>query len=187
MTDIFRRQLIRGRIRGRHLALRPPWAPDEAVFVDACDRCGDCLRACPEGVIVQGSGGFPEMDFREQGCSLCGECVTACRGKALAGDPSRDRPWDTVAEIRADCLAEKGVVCRSCGEACDERAIRFALRVGGAALPRLDAGRCTGCGCCIGVCPVKAVRIRRGAAGTVDGPREPRPSASDGQREVRAG
>jgi ferredoxin-type protein NapF len=51
------------------------------------------------------------------------------------------------------------VVCRSCGEVCDESAIRFKLEVGGIARPLLDQEQCNGCGACFAVCPVRAVRI----------------------------
>ncbi|MEA3275074.1 MAG: ferredoxin-type protein NapF [Pseudomonadota bacterium] len=139
--------------------MRPPWAAAEDAFLTGCDRCGDCISSCPERVIRLGDGGFPEVDFATGGCSFCGECAAACRGKALTGDPEHDRPWGLVAEISGNCLAHGGVVCRSCGEVCDERAIRFRLRVGGAAEPLLHADRCTGCGMCFGVCPVRAVKL----------------------------
>jgi ferredoxin-type protein NapF len=173
--DLSRRLLLRGDISGNCLPLRPPWARVEADFTARCDRCGDCLTACPEGVIRPGSGGFPEMGFDARGCSLCGECVSACGGKALTGDPAKDAPWDLNAAIGAGCLAHKGVVCRSCGEACAESAIRFRLRVGGAAEPLLDREACTGCGWCVGVCPVGAIEIAR-ADGSVQ--------ASQGERRT---
>lgn len=138
------------------------------IFVASCDRCDDCIRACPERVIRAGSGGFPEMDFSSRGCSLCGECVRVCAGKALKGDPADDKPWALVAEIAQGCLARRGVVCRSCGEACGDGAIRFRLRVGGAADPLLDRNACTGCGACVGICPVRAVQMVAG--GGPDGP-----------------
>jgi ferredoxin-type protein NapF len=146
--------------------VRPPWALVEEVFTSRCDRCGDCVRACPERVIRLGSGGFPEMDFSARGCCLCGDCVSICGGKALAGDPVADKPWDLVAQVGDACLARRGVVCRSCGEACSEGAVRFRLRVGGAAEPMLDEARCTGCGWCVGVCPVRAVRVAAAAGGS---------------------
>jgi ferredoxin-type protein NapF len=184
MTDMYRRRFLRGDLGSKHLPIRPPWAVSEGELEAACDRCGDCVRVCSERVIVQGSGGFPEMDFSERGCSLCGECLAACRGRALRGDPRTDRPWHTTAVIGAGCLAARGVVCRSCGEVCAERAIRFEVRVGGAALPRLDTERCTGCGCCVGVCPVLVIRIQpRAAAGEV-GPGRPPPVTAQPNREV---
>jgi ferredoxin-type protein NapF len=162
-VDLSRRRLLRGAGAGTAPPRRPPWAPAETDFTAQCDRCGDCVPACPEGVIRLGSGGFPELDFAVRGCTLCGDCLAVCGGKAMRGDPATDAPWDLVAEIGEGCIAFRGVVCRSCGEACGEGAIRFRLRVGGAAEPRLYADACTGCGCCVGVCPVQAVRVIAGA------------------------
>ena len=168
-TDLSRRRLLRGAVTGRCSPIRPPWAVDEAKFTGRCDRCADCVDACEERVIRCGSGGFPEVDFSERGCTLCGACASACDGKALSGDPEQDRPWYLIAEIANACLANRGVVCRSCGEVCDERAIRFESRIGGAALPRLDADLCTGCGCCVAVCPAKAIDVKSLPAVPADG------------------
>jgi len=158
-VDLSRRRLLRGTLAGTASPRRPPWALAEKDFTAHCDRCGDCITACPEGIIRAGSGGFPEVDFGARGCSLCGDCLTACGVKALRRDPEEGAPWDLAAEIGAACIAHYGVVCRSCGEACGEGAIRFRLRVGGAAEPMLDRDLCTGCGWCVGVCPVRAVRV----------------------------
>ena len=166
-VNLFRRRLLRGAIAETASPRRPPWAPAEADFTARCDRCGDCIPTCPEGIIRAGSGGFPEVDFAARGCTLCGDCLAACHGKALRGDPEKDPPWHLVADIGAACIARLGVICRSCGEACGEGAIRFRLRVGGAAEPLLYGEACTGCGWCIGVCPVQAVRVIAG--GRADG------------------
>jgi len=37
--------------------LRPPGALDEAKFVGVCTRCGNCLRACPSGIIKRDTRG----------------------------------------------------------------------------------------------------------------------------------
>ncbi len=62
------------------------------------------------------------------------------------------------AAIASRCLSLEGVACRICGEHCDAGAIRFHLRVGGAALPEVTAD-CTGCGTCVGVCPAAAISM----------------------------
>ena len=79
----------------------------------------------------------------------------------MQGVPGRDLPWSLAVEIAGSCLANRGVVCRSCGEACDEGAIRFRLRVGSAAEPQVEQAACTGCGYCVSVCPVQALRVTR--------------------------
>lgn len=55
------------------------------------------------------------------------------------------------------CLAYGNVVCRSCGEACEAGAIAFRPRLGGAAVPEIDLGKCTECGACVAPCPAKAI------------------------------
>lgn len=159
MSGISRRQLFRGDLTGRRRPQRPPWALPEAEFAVACDRCGDCVRVCPERVIRVGAGGFPETDFRAAGCSLCLDCVRACGGRALTGDPQRERPFPVALAIGPTCLALRGVVCRACGEACDAGAIGFRLRVGGAAEPRVETNLCSGCGVCLARCPVGALGL----------------------------
>ena len=58
------------------------------------------------------------------------------------------------------CLPSRGVVCRSCGEACETAAISFRPAPRGMSLPVLDAERCTGCGDCVAICPVGALALR---------------------------
>ena len=100
------------------------------------------------------------LDFRTGGCDFCGDCVRACQPGALERDPMADAPpWDLKLLFLDSCLSLNAVVCRSCGEACDERAIRFELRTGGNALPLLNREICTGCGECISVCPNDSIRI----------------------------
>lgn len=164
-----RRAFLRGRIRAE-APIRPPWSPAEADFVDACDRCGDCVRACLAGILGIGSGGFPETRFDRAGCSLCGDCLIACGGKVLRGDPASDRPWPLQAAIGEGCLVEAGVICRGCGDVCDTRAIRFTPRVAAPAVPRLDPGLCNGCGECLSRCPAGALRMVPRPSGPPDDP-----------------
>jgi ferredoxin-type protein NapF len=144
---------------------RPPWSIEEALFVERCNRCDDCLRACPTGLLASGPGGFPLADFTAAHCSFCGDCVRVCATGALSGETTL-APWRFGIEVGEDCLAIRRVDCRACGEACEAGAIRFRLRIGGAALPEVDNGACTGCGACIAPCPVSAVR-RIASASTV--------------------
>lgn len=157
-TGSTRRAFLLGRGRVR-TAIRPPWAFPEARFLDACERCGDCLRVCETRIIRTGAGGYPEVSFEQAGCTLCGDCAVVCKGRALSTDPASVRPWGHRVRISEGCLSRLGVVCRSCVEACDERAIRFRPKVGRSALPSLEGALCTGCGQCLGRCPVNAIQI----------------------------
>ena len=162
MSDpINRAQFLRGDLRGERLAIRPPWAKPETFFIDLCSRCDDCIRRCPQGIVRRGAGGYPRIDFTLGPCTFCGDCVRSCRHDALAfsDDPSQPA-WSLKVEIKTDCLARNGVVCRSCGERCAEQAIRFRLQTGGRALPEVDDTACSGCGECVSVCPNGSVQLR---------------------------
>ena len=164
-ASINRTQFLRGDFSGRGQPCRPPWSPAEAVFADRCERCGDCARACPEGILRDGRGGYPEVDFARGGCTFCGDCLTACGGRVLFGLAQKpDGAWYHKAIVEGGCLSIRGVVCRSCGEACDTSAIRFKLELGGIARPVLNRDGCTGCGACLSVCPVQAIRLGPSAA-----------------------
>ena len=139
---------------------RPPWALPEERFVASCTRCDGCIDRCPEGILVRGAGGFPELDFGRGGCLFCGDCLQACEAGALAStDPVPETAWSLRASIDERCLSAQGVVCRTCGDLCETGAIRFRLQPGGRALPELDRGACTGCGACLAVCPAQAITL----------------------------
>jgi ferredoxin-type protein NapF len=128
----------------------------EARFTDACTRCGDCERACPQRILVRGDGGFPEVDFRRGECTFCGRCVEACVAEAFVS--RAQPPWLAFAGVAADCLARRGVVCQTCGDACEARALRFQHKSGHRVpVPVIDAAVCTGCGACVASCPVNAI------------------------------
>ena len=158
--NVSRAQLLSGDIRGEKSVFRPPWALTEVEFVTCCTGCGDCVAACPDNLIVEGRGKLPQMDFNRGGCDFCEACLAVCEPGALKQDKTSDSPpWTIQAAIQSSCLSINAVICRSCGEVCDERAIRFKLEVGGVAIPQLDLDQCTGCGACFAVCPIRAVTL----------------------------
>lgn len=165
MVDSRRRSFLRGDVRSVMAAdaaatPRPPWSlhPDSA-FIEHCTRCGDCVRACPRGVLSSGDGGFPQISFAAAGCSLCGDCAKACPTGAI-DRARRAEAFEWRVQIDAMCLNRRGVECRVCGDACEARALRFVPARGGIAELQVDTAACTGCGDCVAVCPVGAITLR---------------------------
>jgi len=148
-----RRDFLRG--RNADPPLRPPWALAESEFTDRCTRCGECERACPQDIVRRGDGGFPEVDLRGGECTFCGRCADACEAGAFGS--RAERPWQLRIAISDACFARRGVLCRSCGDACAHRAIAFRHAGSPIPAPIVDAQACTGCGACIGVCPADAI------------------------------
>ncbi|QOC22451.1 ferredoxin-type protein NapF [Wenzhouxiangella sp. AB-CW3] len=142
------------RLVGRKPALRPPWTA--ADFADRCTGCGDCIPVCPEGVLVAGRAGIPQMAPRGDGCIQCGACVEACEEGVFEVDRPAF-PWQVAISER--CLTHIGVSCRSCEEACPEMAIGFRLAPGGVSRPFIDQDACTGCSACLPVCPQQAIEL----------------------------
>jgi ferredoxin-type protein NapF len=159
VVDLSRRGFLRGRVRPK-AEIRPPWALSESEFVDRCTRCNDCLKACPQGILVPGEGGYPTVDFSRGECTFCADCVAACQPRALLRSGEDTWPWPYKAQVSEACLPKKGVECRVCGDFCDVRAIRFTPRIGGNPLPDIDTETCTGCGACVAPCPATAISIR---------------------------
>lgn len=157
--DPSRRAFLLGR-RAAPAALRPPWALAETDFLQRCTRCAACVTACPEQVLQHDTQGYPRFLPQRGECTFCGDCAAACGPGAL--DAARPQPWDYRARVGTACLAHRGVVCQACRDACASQAIRFAPAAVPAA-PQLDLARCSGCGACVGACPVNALVLGSGA------------------------
>jgi len=154
---ISRRHLFRGILGGtekhfeqesKRLATRPPFAAPEHLFVSVCNGCGDCVAACPNGVlqIVEGK---VTLDLGYSSCSFCGHCADACSQQAL----HRAFPADT--ELRpiflSSCIQNSNQACECCQQACPQQAISSTLQV--------DPLRCNGCGECQLSCFVSAITL----------------------------
>lgn len=154
-VPLTRRALLFGQPPGGTVALRPPWATEPHLFADRCTRCDDCVRACPEQVLVRDSDGLPRFEPARGECTFCGDCASACGSGALQASVSP--PWELRARVADGCLPGHGVVCASCREVCPESAIH--VPPGGRGAATVDAERCTGCGACVGICPVGAIAL----------------------------
>lgn len=55
-------------------------APQLAYLERKCESCGECVRACPNGVHEIADG---EHLLHRERCTLCGRCIEACMPAAL--------------------------------------------------------------------------------------------------------
>jgi len=135
-------------------------APDQR-FTEACTRCKACLPACPNGILIQGRGGFPRSISPARMRVLRGLCPGLHTRRARSA--GEYRPLGDQGQYRRFLPDPTRVVCRTCGEQCETGAIRFHIGARGVATPTLDAAQCTGCGACIAPCPSAAIRVCRAA------------------------
>ncbi|SEH86768.1 ferredoxin-type protein NapF [Rhizobium tibeticum] len=152
---ISRRQFFSGSRAAVHVRVCPPGTSIEKL-IEACSGCGLCEERCPTG-IIRLTDGLPFVDFTLGECTFCDECRQACPEPVFSSAHLEQFPH--VAVIGAECLAKRNIACQSCGEACPLQAIRFRPRIGGPFVPELDFDVCSGCGGCIGICPVGAIAI----------------------------
>ena len=158
---VSRLQFLTGDFTGKRLVIRPPWALQEHQFVRLCSGCGECVEYCPSAILRKGRAGFPVVDFRAGECIFCGECVARCDTGALQPPHNQtDAPWQLQAVIGDRCLAMQQVICRTCAEFCESRAIQFRLSAARVPQPDLIESRCTGCGACYASCPADAISFR---------------------------
>lgn len=155
--------------------MRPPGALDETRFCGVCVRCGNCIRACPTGILhaelgETGLAGFlsPAVRFGPGYCREdCCRCGEACPSGAIArfspGDKRSARIG--VAKVEVDiCLLTSNRECSICKNACPYEAITTAWSDEEYTLAlKIDPSRCPGCGACEVACPTsprKAIAVR---------------------------
>src|SRR5690606_41238976 len=107
-----RRAFRRGRARAE-TPLRSPWALAEGDFTNMCTACHACLSACPEQVLVRGSGGYPVFDPGRGECTFCGACEAACEPRAMRRDAGQAL-WTTAAHDPRASLPLHVLHCTSC-------------------------------------------------------------------------
>jgi ferredoxin len=161
------RGLLHKKLQGR--LIRPPGAVPEPEFLNACVRCGLCMKVCPTGGLqptlfeagVEGAWSprlVPRIGGCEKNCNLCGQ---HCPTGAIRNLPLEEKSYarlGTAVIDRSRCIAwEQNRVCLVCDEACQYNAIEtFSETIQGQALlrPFVDERLCVGCGICESRCPV---------------------------------
>ncbi|HET9942248.1 MAG TPA: 4Fe-4S dicluster domain-containing protein [Terriglobia bacterium] len=130
--------------------LRPPGAIGEAIFLERCTKCSDCMKACPHESIVIHQDGTPVIYPDQMPCYLCDDtpCIAACATEALlpVGSVNEARMGVAVINHRL-CTAGQG--CHACVSKCPTDALTMDFDA-----QRLVVAveRCVGCGMCEHVC-----------------------------------
>ena len=129
----------------------------ECVY--GCLGFGSCAKVCPFGAIKMSDEGLTLVD--ENKCKACNKCVMICPkklfslvpiiGKVYVACSSRDLGKDTKAVCPVGCIA-----CRLCEKACKFDAIHVIDN-----LAVIDYNKCTSCGECVEVCPMKTIKVRK--------------------------
>lgn len=165
--------------------IRPPGSLPEEQFLDACIRCGACMKVCPTNALhptflESGLEGIytprlvPRIGWCEKNCVLCTEvCPTGAIRKL--GIPDKETTVIGTAYFLRDlCIPwSEGRECIVCEEVCPTmtKSIKFreeavlnkkgeSVRV---KLPYVLEDVCIGCGICENKCPVQgnaAIRVR---------------------------
>ena len=145
--------------------LRPPGALDEPEFLGVCVRCGNCMRACPTGIIEPDLGGHglaslltPVLHFQDGYCSEdCTACTRVCPSGALVRLSLPEKPHVRIGLPQVDmnvCLLAEDRECAECKRWCPYEAIRYVFsEVEYTLTPQINPRKCTGCGACEVACP----------------------------------
>jgi Na+-translocating ferredoxin:NAD+ oxidoreductase RNF subunit RnfB len=130
----------------------------QKACVYGCLGFGTCVGVCPFGALSMGKEGLPVVE--EAKCKACNKCVLICpkklfsltpiSGKVYVACMSHDPGKETKAACPVGCIA-----CKLCEKACKFDAIHVIDN-----LAVIDYKKCTSCGECVKVCPVKVIRSR---------------------------
>lgn len=119
-----------------------------------CMGFGSCVKVCAfdaihvvDGVAVVDKGK----------CTACGMCVAECPVNIIEMVPAKSRTFvgcsslDKGKDVRTVCSI--GCIgCKLCVKACEYDAIHVENN-----LAKIDYDKCTNCGACVKVCPVKVI------------------------------
>ncbi|WP_165314235.1 4Fe-4S binding protein [Vibrio ziniensis] len=128
---------------------RPPTALEEKKFIQTCTGCGECVSACPNGIIVV-KNELAELDLELSYCSHCHQCNEVCPTAALSHSVSDCQLRPT---ITSNCNPQTAFYCAECQHGCPVGAITVQKNN----KPAIDLGLCNGCNSCRYHCPVNAI------------------------------
>ena len=156
-------------------AIRPPGADLERINA-LCARCGNCMKACPYGLIQPDLGetgidglftpvlrlrsrNLEQEQYCFQDCVACTEVCPTGALRPITVDEKHSTPIGLAVIDRRKCIAwEKKEYCAVCDEYCPYKAIKLTEH-GGVNCPTVDADKCRGCGACESNCPADPIAI----------------------------
>jgi polyferredoxin len=153
-------------LRGKRQLVRPPGALPEDEFLQACIRCGECLKSCITNTLQPclwegGLSGLwtPKLETRyaacEQSCHVCGKVCPTQAIRSVSLEEKNHAKIGTAILRKEMCLVwAEDKVCLICDEICPYNAIVFRT-IDGFRRPVVIPSRCNGCGWCEVKCPVK--------------------------------
>lgn len=122
-----------------------------------CVGFGSCATVCPVGAVSI-INGVAKVDA--DSCIGCKACVNVCPKNVIEIIPASAKiavacsSSDKGASTRKNCLS--GCIgCKKCEKSCEAGAITVTDNVA-----RIDASKCTACGKCQELCPVKIIKVR---------------------------
>lgn len=120
-----------------------------------CMGFGSCVKVCAFDAIHIVDG-VALVD--KEKCTACGMCVAECpnnlielvpvKARTFVGCSSFDKGKDVKTVCEVGCIG-----CKLCVKACEYDAINVEDN-----LAKIDYDKCTNCGACVKVCPVKVIQ-----------------------------
>jgi ferredoxin-type protein NapF len=151
--------------------IRPPASVGTTLFNGLCNRCGNCIRACPAGIIINHldlndiiSLMTPEINYKSGYCiEECNVCSRVCQTGAITlFDPKAKNQllMGTAEIILQNCFLVHNKECIRCKESCKYNAIEFISGVNILnMIPKVESRKCVGCGACKVICPGNCITI----------------------------
>lgn len=175
--------------------IRPPGSLTETRFLERCQRCGLCMKACPTNAIqpALGEAGIAGIwtpvlsmatGYCEYSCTLCGSVCPTGAIRRISGKEKISGPIRIGSAFvdRGRCLPWTGNgACIVCEEVCPTSPKAVVFREADVAgfgaerlrlkQPYVNLRQCVGCGICQNKCPIKGTpAIRVIAAGETRSP-----------------